>query len=132
MVASSKAQRLKPHAIDIRVNVDPVRWFLDGKEDTRSSYYLEDAATEFQVQGLELDWTCVTWDGDLRFTDSGWSFHDFRGHRWCNIANPDNRRYLQGREPDFIFVTPSPGIRQTRRMRPATSLKNVFDQTSRL
>ena len=68
LVASSKAQRLKPHAIDIRVNIDPVHWFLNDKEDTRSSYYLEDAATEFQVQGLELDWTCVTWDGDLRFT----------------------------------------------------------------
>jgi hypothetical protein len=95
LVASSKAQRLKPHAIDIRVNVNPVHWFLNDKEDTRSSYYLEDAATEFQVQGLELDWTCVTWDGDLRYNGAGWSFHDFRGDRWCNIENTDNRRYLQ-------------------------------------
>jgi hypothetical protein len=95
IIASSKAQRLKPYAIDIRVDVDPVHWFLNGRDDTRSSYYLEDAATEFQVQGLELDWTCVTWDGDLRFTGSGWSFHDFRGDRWCNISNDDNRRYLR-------------------------------------
>lgn len=95
LVASSKAQRLKPHAIDIRVKVNPVLWFLNDKADTRSSYYLEDAATEFQVQGLELDWTCVTWDGDLRFTDSGWSFHDFRGNRWCNIVNFDNQCYLR-------------------------------------
>ena len=94
-MASSKAQRLKPHAIDIRVDVNPVHWFLNERTDTRSSYYLEDAATEFQVQGLELDWTCVTWDGDLRFTDSGWSFHEFRGSAWCNIANLDNRRYLR-------------------------------------
>lgn len=95
LVASSKAQRLKPHAIDIRVDVNPVHWFLNDREDTRSSYYLEDAATEFQVQGLELDWVCVTWDGDLRFNGSGWNFHDFRGNRWCNIANADNRRYLR-------------------------------------
>jgi len=95
LVASSKAQRLKPHAIDIRVDVNPVHWFLNDKDDTRSSYYLEDAATEFQVQGLELDWTCVSWDGDLRFTGSGWSFHDFRGDRYCNIVNTDNRRYLR-------------------------------------
>lgn len=61
LVASSQAQRLKPHAIDVRVNVDPVQWFLNDRHDTRSSYYLEDAATEFQVQGLELDWVCVTW-----------------------------------------------------------------------
>ena len=95
IVASSKAQRLKPHAIDIRVDVNPVLWFLNDKEDTRSSYYLEDAATEFQVQGLELDWTCVTWDGDLRFTGSGWSFYDFRGHRWQNIRDQQNQVYLR-------------------------------------
>jgi len=95
LLASSKAQRLKPHAIDIRVNVDPVHWFLNDRDDTRSSYYLEDAATEFQVQGLELDWTCVTWDGDFRHSDAGWSYHDFRGDRWVNVANSDNRNYLR-------------------------------------
>jgi hypothetical protein len=94
LVASSKAQRLKPDAIDIRVEVNPVHWFLNGKEDTRSSYYLEDAATEFQVQGLELDWACVAWDGDLRFGESSWSHHHFRGDRWCKVVNVENRRYL--------------------------------------
>ena len=115
LIASSKAQRLKPHAIDIRVKTDPVCWFLNGKEDTRSSYYLEDAATEFQVQGLEVDWACVTWDGDLRFSGDGWNFHDFRGDRWKNIKNPDNRRYLlntyrvlltRARQGMVIFVPP--------------------------
>jgi hypothetical protein len=123
LVASSKAQRLKPHAIDIRVNVDPVHWFLNAKEDTRSSYYLEDVATEFQVQGLELDWTVVTWDGDLRFNGSGWSFHDFRGDRWCNIVNPDNRRFLRNayrvlltraRQGMVIFVPPGDAADPTR------------------
>jgi Schlafen group 3, DNA/RNA helicase domain len=95
LVASSKAMRLKPHAIDIRVAVDPVHYFLNERNDTRSSFYLEDAATEFQVQGLELDWVCVTWDGDFRFNGSGWDHHDFRGNRWCNIANFDNRVYLR-------------------------------------
>lgn len=94
LVTSSNAFRLKPHAIDVRVNVDPVHWFLDGKDDTRSSYYLEDAATEFQVQGLELDWTCVTWDADLRLADAsgsrGWSFHDFRGSRWTNVKSRES------------------------------------------
>jgi hypothetical protein len=94
LVASSKAMRLKPHAIDIRVSVDPVHWFLNEKEDTRSSYYLEDAATEFQVQGLELDWACVTWDADLRYANGRWSYHDFRGKAWCNIGKLDNRAYL--------------------------------------
>jgi Schlafen group 3, DNA/RNA helicase domain len=95
MVASSKAMRLKPHAIDIRVSVDPVHYFLNENDDTRSSYYLEDAATEFQVQGLELDWVCVNWDADFRFNHSDWRYHDFRGKGWCNIGNADNRNYLR-------------------------------------
>lgn len=95
LVASSSAQRLKPHAIDVRVDVDPVQWFLNEKEDTRSSYYLEDAATEFQVQGLELDWVCVTWDGDLRFSDTGWTFHDFCGDRWRNVKKTERQTYLR-------------------------------------
>ena len=94
MVVSSRAQRLKPLAIDVRVKVDPVRWFLDVKEDVRSSYYLEDAATEFQVQGLELDWSCVVWDGDLRFRDDGWEHHSFEGSRWKRVRNPERQRYL--------------------------------------
>lgn len=96
VLASSKAQRLKPHAIDVRFNIDPVMWFLNGKEDTRSSFYMEDAATEFQVQGLEVDWACVTWDGDLRHQGNAcWSFHDFRGSNWCRISNDSNRQYLK-------------------------------------
>ncbi len=94
IVVSSEAQRLRPHAIDVRVKVDPVHWFLAGKEDTRSSYYLEDVATEFQVQGLELDWTCVVWDGDLRHAGHAWTHHSFIGDRWTNIHKDDRRAYL--------------------------------------
>ena len=95
IVVSSQAQRLKPHAIDVRVKTDPVKWFLDGKEDTRSSFYLEDVATEFQVQGLELDWACVVWDGDLRFNGSGWSHHEFKGTRWNRIQKLERQIYLK-------------------------------------
>jgi hypothetical protein len=94
VVASSSAERLKPHAIDIRVKVNPVHWFLAEPSDTRASSYLEDAATEFQVQGLELDWTCVTWDADLRWNGDGWTHHRFRGKRWESVRNPARQRYL--------------------------------------
>ena len=115
LVASSKAMRLKPHAVDVRVKTDPVVWFLNEREDVRSSYFLEDAATEFQVQGLELDWTCVTWDGDFRLRGNDWSYHDFRGSKWINVANSDNRNFLRNayrvlltraRQGMVIFVPP--------------------------
>jgi hypothetical protein len=93
IVVSSEAQRLKPHAIDIRYSIDPVHWFLDEKEDVRSSYYLEDVATEFQVQGLELDWTCVTWDADFRYTENGWDHRSFCGDRWNHIKKPERKSY---------------------------------------
>lgn len=95
LVVSSQALRLKPHAIDVRVDVDPVHWFLHDKEDVRSSYYLEDVATEFQVQGLELDWVGVVWDADLRYSDNGWRHHSFVGTRWQNVVATDRKRYLE-------------------------------------
>lgn len=94
LVASSQAMRLKPHAIDVRVNVDPIHYFLNDHEDTRSSWYLEDAATEFQVQGLELDWAIVTWDADLRYTREGWRHHQFRGKKWEQSHKEARQRYL--------------------------------------
>ncbi len=95
IVVSSQAQRLKPHAIDVRAPVNPINWFLDPKEDVRSSYYLEDVATEFHVQGLELDWACVVWDGDFRRTPGGWRHCAFRGNKWQNIKSPDRQTYLK-------------------------------------
>jgi hypothetical protein len=95
IVASSEAQRLKPYAIDVKSRIDPIHWFLDGKEDVRSSYYLEDVATEFQVQGLELDWTCVTWDADFRHADSGWEHWYFVGSGWNHINKRERKMYLK-------------------------------------
>ena len=81
-------------AIDVKSPINPVHWFLNGKDDIRSSYFLEDVATEFQVQGLELDWACVTWDGDLRYSNSGWRSFSFKGNNWQKINKEERQRYL--------------------------------------
>lgn len=123
LVASSKAMRLKPHAIDIRVAIDPVHWFLDEREDTRSSDFLEDCATEFQVQGLELDWICVNWDGDLRYSGGRWSFHDFRGSGWQHVRQAERQAYLKNayrvlltraRQGMVLFIPPGDRADPTR------------------
>ena len=75
--------------------MDPIHWFLDDKEDIRSSYYLEDVATEFQVQGLELDWACVTCDGDFRYSPEGWKSFSFVGTKWHNIHKEERKLYLK-------------------------------------
>ena len=123
IVVSSQAERLKPHAIDVKSPVDPIHWFLDGKEDVRSSYYLEDVATEFHIQGLELDWSCVTWDADFRYTHDGWKHNSFRGSRWENIKKTDRQTYqknayrvllTRARQGMVIFVPPGSEEDETR------------------
>lgn len=95
MLVSSKAFRLKPLAIDIRSQADIVPWFLNPITDIRSSLFLEDVATEFDIQGLELDWTCLVWDGDFRFDPKGkkWQHFNFRSDRWQNINQEEGRAY---------------------------------------
>jgi len=95
MVVSSQAERLKPHAIDVRSPINPVKWFLDDKADVRSSYYLEDVATEFHVQGLELDWVCLSWDGDFRYSNGKWDHFSFRGSKWQRIKKESRKTYLK-------------------------------------
>jgi hypothetical protein len=95
IVVSSQAYRLKPHAIDVKSPIDPINWFLNDKDDVRSSYYLEDVATEFHIQGLELDWACITWDGDFRYKDGAWDKWSFEGSRWKKIIKPERQMYLK-------------------------------------
>ncbi len=115
LLGSSKAMRLRPHAVEVRLAADPVHYFLAERQDVRSSFYLEDCATEFQVQGLELDWACVAWDADLRMGTTGWSHHDFSGSKWKNIHSVENQRNLKNayrvlltraRQGMAIFVPP--------------------------
>lgn len=124
LVVSSSAQRLKPLAIDVKSPMDPVKWFLEGKQDVRSSYYLEDVATEFHVQGLELDWACVTWDADFRFSSQGWSTHSFVGDRWQKVKKVERKQYLKNayrvlltraRQGMVIVVPHGNGLDHTRR-----------------
>lgn len=133
LVASSQAQRLKAYCIDVRVEIDPVHYFLADASDTRSSFYLEDAATEFQTQGLELDWTLMSWDADLRRGRDGWSHHSFKGHRWEQVKKDTRRRYLlnayrvlltRARQGMAIFVPP--GAKSDPTIQPA-----FYDETLR-
>lgn len=95
VLASSGAKRLRPEGIDVRFKVDPAAWFLNDRLDVRSSYYCEDVATEFDVQGLELDWCTVCWDADLRYVNGAWDSHEFRGTRWQRVKSSDNQLYLK-------------------------------------
>ena len=94
VVASSNARRLKAVGINVKNDINVSNWFLDGKEDVRSSYFMEDIATEFEIQGLELDWTIVCWGADLYYKDNEWNYQAFKGTKWQNINQKIKRKYL--------------------------------------
>lgn len=98
-LASSKGQRLKPDALTLlppnSSESEVTHWFLGDNKDVNSSYYMEEVATEFQVQGLELDWALVAWDADMRYDEStsSWKQYSFRGSKWMNINDSKIRSY---------------------------------------
>jgi len=95
LVASSGAQRLRPEGIHIKAKIEPANWFLNDSADVRSSYYLEDVASEFAVQGLELDWVGVCWDGDFYHKDGRWVCQAFKGTKWQSVNDESRRVYLK-------------------------------------
>ena len=96
VMACSSAQRLKPEGIYVPTDIDVKNWFLAPSDDLRSSNMLEIVASEFKVQGLEIDWGIVCWDADLRRTSDGddWDYYSFRGTRWTKRNKEEQKRYL--------------------------------------
>lgn len=96
VMACSSAQRLKPEGIYVQTNIDVKNWFLAPSDDLRSSNMMEIVASEFKVQGLELDWGLVCWDADLRrnINGSNWDHYSFKGTKWYKRNKPELQRYL--------------------------------------
>src|SRR5262249_25369990 len=124
LVASSNAVRLKPEGIHVKAKIDPPVWFLADKNDVRSSYALEDVATEFDIQGLELDWAGVCWDANFRREQNKWGHYSFRGRRWERVKDPTRAAYLanayrvlltRARQGMIIYVPHGSEIDETRK-----------------
>jgi Uncharacterized conserved protein (DUF2075) len=131
LVASSNAIRLKPSGIFVKGEIDPTLWFLKGKGDIRSSHYLEDVATEFDVQGLEIDWVGVCWDANFRIENGTWATYNFSGSKWQNVHDLEKQKYIansyrvlltRGRQGVVIFVPEGDDSDPTRQ-------KDFYDQT---
>ncbi len=94
LVASSGARRLRAHGLDVRAELDVENWFLNSEDDVRSSYFLEVPATEFGIQGLELDWTGVCWGGDLVPNGKQWLWRSFMGTKWQIVRNEVKQQFI--------------------------------------
>ena len=124
LLASSGALRLKPEGIFVKNEISVANWFLNGKDDVRSSYYLEDVVTEFDIQGLELDYSIVAWDADFRFDGEQWTYNSFTGSSWNSIKSEDRKLYLKNacrvlltraRQGMVIFIPEGSDTDETRK-----------------
>ncbi|WP_298443959.1 DUF2075 domain-containing protein [uncultured Ferrimonas sp.] len=95
MVAASDSLRLKTQGIFVKNKIDPAVWFLNDPNDIRSSHFLEDVATEFDVQGLELDWVLVAWDANYRYINGAFEHWKFSGSKWQRRNDESRKRYLE-------------------------------------
>ncbi len=123
LIASSRAKRLRADGIWVECKCKPEKWFLEGKDDIKSSYYMEEIATEFDIQGLEIDYAIVGWDADYRYENNKFECYRPCGSKWQTINKEDNRRYLKNayrvlltrsREGFVIFIPKGDNSDQTR------------------
>lgn len=103
LVATTADERLRAYGIErsnaFRKGFDFVKWFLEADSRTRSSNRLEVAASEFECQGLELDWVGLCWGGDLIPTEdrSDWKYRRFRRDQWQTVHQEREQAYTRNR-----------------------------------
>jgi len=123
LISSSGARRLRPLGIDVKNEISAPNWFLNNSQDIRSSYFLEEVATEFDIQGLEIDWACVAWGGNFHMNNTNWQYQNFKGTKWQNINKEIDKEYLKNtyrvlltraRQGMVIFIPKSSEIDHTR------------------
>ncbi len=95
ITGSSGGRRLRPLGIDVKNEITAEDWFLNSASDVRSSNYLELVATEFDIQGLEIDYTCLAWDINFYYANDTWNFQTFEGTKWKTIKNEFDKSYLR-------------------------------------
>lgn len=95
LIASSGAIRLKPEGLFVKNNLQAADWFLNSCDDIRSCHFLEDVATEFDIQGLEIDWSLLGWDADYRYSNGQFEHWKFSGSSWKKLHQKDTKKYLE-------------------------------------
>lgn len=123
LVGSSGAKRLRPIGVDVKNEITAEDWFLNDATDVRSSYYLELVATEFDIQGLEIDYVCLAWDINFYFKNGEWNYQSFEGTKWKRIISEVDKSYLRNayrvlmtraRQGLIIFIPNGDDSDQTR------------------
>lgn len=95
VIASSGAKRLRSEGIIVPKDIEIEKWFLNSKDDVNSSYYMEVAASEFKIQGLEIDYALMAWEADYRFENGRFAYYNFKGSKWTRVNQEQQQIYLK-------------------------------------
>ena len=123
IVASSGAKRLRADGVIVPKDIEVEKWFLNGKDDVNSSYFMEVAVSEFKIQGLEIDYAVVAWEGDFRFVNGEFTYNSFSGSSWSKVNKKIDQDYLKNsyrvlltrsRQGFVIYVPKGSGEDSTR------------------
>lgn len=98
LLASSGAKRLRADGLGQMLSATDgqaiAHWYLNPPGDIRSSFALEVPANEYTSHGLEIDFACLCWGGDLIFKDGHWVTRSLAGNKWSVVSNPAKRRFI--------------------------------------
>ncbi len=126
IIASGQARRLAAEGLFVDLKPDIANWMLMPTGDVRSANMLETVQNQYQIQGLELDYTLVCWDGDLRRSENGWSAWKMSGSKWrrdseLQIATNGYRVLLtRARKGMIVFVPRGDASMEDETRQPAT------------
>ena len=95
LLASAGAKRLRGEGVWVLQDIEHVNWFLKDKDHVDSSCSLEVVASEFKVQGLEIDYGILAWDIDFRYVNGDFDYFSFAGTSWRHINNEIKQKYLK-------------------------------------
>ena len=131
IIASSGAKRLRADGVTVPKDIEIEKWFLNGKDDVNSSYFMEVAASEFKIQGLEIDYAVVVWEADYRYLDGKFTYNNFAGSSWSRVNNPIAQNYqknsyrvlLTRARQGYIIYVPKGNVED------ATRNPKYYDQT---
>lgn len=95
-------------------------WFSEGDGSSHSCRNLEKPATEFQSQGLELDFSIVCWGGDLIRENGAWTSRFAPKYKGGKVRDAFQLRInsyrvllTRGRDGMAIFVPPITKLDET-------------------
>lgn len=133
LVGSGNGGRLAAEGLFVGLKPSIADWMLKPDDDIRSSNMLETIQNQYQIQGLEIDWSLVCWDLDLRRNGSTWAAYKLNGPKWqakpsiLDVAINGYRVLLTRARKGMAIFIPTGDFSGVDETRPADAYDGIAD-----